>query len=225
MAKSSKPCVVSPSLLARVNSIDTTKKVPEEFKLGMSDWTDSDSEKENDDFQPPKKRQKVPASLKGKKRFTEMVSSEQLETISKGFVPQNTEKNTKWAFSTFRQWIVSQNQRSTVGETIDVDILSKPVDKDSECTELCRVLCLFVVEARKTNGEPYPPKTVFHLLAGLLRYARSGSVQQYPNFLDPKHPVQLIIPLWCHQPSLVQPEIAQPMCKCSTRHQFRTSRE
>ena len=73
-----------------------------------------------------------------------------------------------------------------MGETIDVDILSKPVDKDSECTELCHILCLFVVEARKTNGEPYPPKTVFHLLAGLLHYARSGSVQQYPNFLDPK---------------------------------------
>ena len=84
MAKSSKPCVISPSLLARVNSIDTTKKVPDEVKLGMSDWTDSDSKKENDDFQPPKKGQKVPASLKGKQHFTEMVSSEQLETISKG---------------------------------------------------------------------------------------------------------------------------------------------
>ena len=68
----------------------------------MSDWTDSDSEKENDDFQPPKKHQKVPASLKGKQRFTEMVSSEQLETISKGFVPKNTEKNMKWAVSTFK---------------------------------------------------------------------------------------------------------------------------
>ena len=33
MAKSSKACVVSPSLLARVNSIDTTKKVPEEVKF------------------------------------------------------------------------------------------------------------------------------------------------------------------------------------------------
>ena len=86
-----------------------------------------------------------------------MVSSEQLETISKGFVPKNTEKNTKWAVSTFKQWIVSRNQRSAVGETRDVDILSKPVDKDSECTELCRVLCLFVVEARETNGESYPP--------------------------------------------------------------------
>ena len=99
----------------------------------------------------------------------EMVSSVQLETISKVFVHQNTEKNMKWAVSTFKEWIASRNQCSAVGETIDVDILSKPVDKDSECTELCRVLCLFVVEARKTNGEPYPPKTVFHLLAGLLR--------------------------------------------------------
>ena len=27
-----------------------------------------------------------------------------------------------------------------------------------------------------------------------------------------------MIPLWCHQPSLVQPEIAQSMCKCSTRN-------
>ena len=53
----------------------------------------------------------------------------------------------KWAVSTFKQWIVSRNQRSTVGETIDVDILSKPVDKDSKCTELCHILCLFVVEA------------------------------------------------------------------------------
>ena len=61
----------------------------------MSEWTDSDSEKESDDFQSPKQHMKVPASLKGKQRFTEMVSSEQLETISKGYVPQNTEKNTQ----------------------------------------------------------------------------------------------------------------------------------
>ena len=42
--------VISPSLLANV---DVNKKVPERFKLGMSDWSDSESEKENnDDFQP-----------------------------------------------------------------------------------------------------------------------------------------------------------------------------
>ena len=35
------------------------------------------------------------------------------------------------------------------------------------------------------NGEPYPPKAVFHLLVGLLCYA--STVQPAcPNFLDPK---------------------------------------
>ncbi len=46
-------------------------------------------------------------------------------------------------------------------------------------------MCLFVVEAGKGNGEPYPSKTVYHILAGLLRFARSEQ-PNFPNFLDPK---------------------------------------
>lgn len=143
----------------------------------MSEWIDSDSDKENEDFQPLKKRQKK------QDRFSEIVSGKELEGISKGFTPQNTAKNTKWAISTFQQWIYSRNQRTTAGETINPNILCAPVDAD--CKELCRALCLFVLEARKTNGEPYPAKTVDHLLAGLLQYARSVQ-STFPNFLDPK---------------------------------------
>jgi len=44
--------LISASLLA---SIDFNRKVPDQFRLRMSDWTDSNSEKENyDDFKPPK---------------------------------------------------------------------------------------------------------------------------------------------------------------------------
>ncbi len=94
----------------------------------MSEWTDSaDSarEKENDatEFQPPKKRLMLPAP-KGKQRVFDMVSPEELE---KEFVPKNTEKNTKWVLSAFKQWNASRNERST-DEPIDIDILSKPVD-------------------------------------------------------------------------------------------------
>ncbi len=81
------------------------------------------------------------SARKGKQRFGQMVSSEELESISKGFVPKNTKKNTKWALSTFKQWIASRNERSAGNETIDVDILSKPVDQ--ECTQLA-VLCAFL---------------------------------------------------------------------------------
>ena len=175
VAKGNREELISPSLLA---NLDPTKKVSDRYKLGMSEWTDSsDSEKENAaDFQPPKKRLKK-AVTKGKRRFREVVSPEELERISKGFVPKNTEKNT---LSTFKQWITSRNERCAEN---NIDILSMPLKQ--ECTELCRALCLFVVEARKGNGEPYPAKTLYHLLAGLLRFARTEQ-PAFPNFLDPK---------------------------------------
>ena len=43
--------IISPSLLARIENLDTSKP---QFSLGMSDWTD-DSE-ENEDYQPPKNK-------------------------------------------------------------------------------------------------------------------------------------------------------------------------
>ena len=51
--------------------------------------------------------------------------------------------------------------------------------------ELCRVLSLFVVEARKQDGKPYPAKTLYHLLAGILRYMRDVDPKAL-NFLDQK---------------------------------------
>ena len=97
-------------------------------------------------------------------------------------VPKNTEKNTKWAVSTFNAWAQCRNLRVT--DKIDPEILTKPVHS----TELlCTVLSLFLAEARKVNGERYPPKTLFQLMAGLLRHARSID-PNYPNFLDPKDP-------------------------------------
>ena len=51
--------------------------------------------------------------------------------------------------------------------------------------ELCRVLSLFVVEARKQDGKPYPAKILYHLLAGILRYMRDVDPKA-PNFLDQK---------------------------------------
>ena len=41
--------IISPSLVARIENLDTSKP---QFSIGMSDWTDDD--KENEDFQPPK---------------------------------------------------------------------------------------------------------------------------------------------------------------------------
>ena len=46
-------------------------------------------------------------------------------------------------------------------------------------------LARFAVEVRKTNGDYYPPATVYHLLCGLLRHMREHTAG-CPNFLDKK---------------------------------------
>ena len=48
---------------------------------------------------------------------------------------------------------------------------------------LCKWLTLFIAEVRKKDGSPYPHKTVYRLLTGLLRHMRSVNVE-CPNFLD-----------------------------------------
>ena len=72
------------------------------------------------------------------------------------------------------------------GETIDDKFLDKHFStREVSRMELCRVLSLFVVEARKQDGKPYPAKTLYHLLAGILRYMRDVDPKA-PNFLDQK---------------------------------------
>ena len=73
----------------------------------------------------------------------------------------------------FESW---RNER--VGEKCPANLLE-------QCTaeKVNFWLCHFVVEARRSDGKPYPSATLYQLLAGLLRYARSNSVD-FPNFLD-----------------------------------------
>ena len=101
--------IISPSLLARVATLDSSKS-PKQFSLGMSDWTGSDhegSDKENEDFQPEKKRPRKSLSLKppmktgAKDRFAKSLTDVEYAKMTKRMVPKNTQKNTGWAMRNF----------------------------------------------------------------------------------------------------------------------------
>ena len=47
--------IISPSSHARTENLDTSKPIPQQFLLGMGDWTD-DNDKENEDSQLPNKK-------------------------------------------------------------------------------------------------------------------------------------------------------------------------
>ena len=120
-----------------------------------------DQENEDDDFQPPMKKGKL--SLNKGKRKVLSPSADEIEQQSKGFIPKYTSRSTEWAYITFQQWLQHRNKLPNIDKVYPQDILDKTHDVDI----LCGCLQRFVSEAR-SDGSPYPPRTLYQILCGLL---------------------------------------------------------
>ena len=93
-------------------------------------------------------------------RFKVSSRQEEINMITKGYVPMNTQRCTAWSMKVFQEWKYS---RST--------------DDDGECpSDLFEVgdadnlnfwVPQFINEVRRADGDPYPPRTIHQLLAGL----------------------------------------------------------
>ena len=125
-------------------------------------------EKDPDFRSPPKKRKRqrdcvtVPS---GSKHFLKM-SEKDMASISKRFVPPNTQKNTGWAISCFREWRSVHNASKVEGERLcRNDLLENP-----EADDLNYGLARFVAELRNQSGEPYSPRSIHQILCGVQRY-------------------------------------------------------
>jgi hypothetical protein len=178
---------VSPSLL---ESIKITAHCSKEMSLGMEDWVDgaleeleshlasevgepiephlrphpnsAESSRGSDECEPRPKKKKVDNS-----RY-KLLNPEEMDDLSKAFVPKNTLRMTKWSVSNFELWLTNRNKMvSSESEKCPENLLEA---KDPEL--LTKWLGLFVAETSKVNGDPYPPKTLYELLCGLLRHAR-----------------------------------------------------
>ena len=164
------------------------------FCLGMCEWTDCPGFKAkttppNETLPtntPPTTDTMAAAPLSSSslpngtsKRFSTFVDDEQLAVLSKGVVPANTDKSTKWALANFEAWRRARNEKYPANP-VPEDLLTTN-DPALLNTQLSR----FVLETRKSNGEFYPPKTLHQLLCGLLRHMRDIN-PGCPNFLDKK---------------------------------------
>ena len=108
-------------------------------------------------------------------------TTEELQNLSTPYVPKNTDASTKWAYNNFQSWVEQRNS-SEAADTCPADLLEK-----AEPHQLDKWLSLYVIENRKVNGEPYPSRTIYSLLTGLLRYMRSKN-DAAPNFLEKQNP-------------------------------------
>ena len=89
-------------------------------------------------------------------------------------------KNTQWALSTLLSWRDKRNEhfREEADKQVPVGLLAS-----TDHVILGKWFSLYVAEVRKKDGTEYPPKTMYILLAGILRHMRLQN-PKYPNFLD-----------------------------------------
>lgn len=85
----------------------------------------------------------------------------------------NTNQNTKWVVNVFEKW------RTGRSETI-------PELQFQGSEEINYGLQRFIVEARRLDGKDYPPKSLYLISCGLLRFLRHKGVYD-KNFLDEKN--------------------------------------
>ena len=99
-------------------------------------------------------------------RFKVLATDSDVEEAKKRAVPRNTEKNTSWAVNIWKQW--SAHRRQTCTSYCDWPTHLLIVHP----TEMNNWLSKFVQEARKKNGDHYPPDTLYCICSGLLRFVR-----------------------------------------------------
>ena len=121
-----------------------------------------------------------------KRRLTTDGSSNSCETTAVPTLASSvvecphTEANTRWALANFSTWQKRRNERFP--EDSDEHVPSELL-KSTDPKLLTKWLSLYAAEARKQDGGVYPPKTIYLLLAGLLRHMRSLN-PVCPNFLS-----------------------------------------
>ena len=172
--------LISPALLADVR-IPTEMDV--QFCIGLPEFYICTKCKEI--RSPAKKKLKLSLSSArastSNARFAEPLPDERMKEISKGKRSVSTLRSTSRAVTVYREWISNRNLHST--DKCPEDFLELQHSRD--VVRLEKWLCLFVVEARKQDGNSYPPSTIQSLLSGILRHMRELHTDT-PDFLSKK---------------------------------------
>ena len=96
-------------------------------------------------------------------RFVAPVSSPEREKAARGVIPANTQANSNWAVKNFKEW-ASNRSAMAPDDPVPPDLL-----KSQDTDLLCKWLCRYVMETRRTDGSLYPPSTLRSLLSGVNR--------------------------------------------------------
>ena len=115
------------------------------------------------------------------KRFTEPVSDALEEEMRTNAVPDKTKAVTAWGIGIYTEWATQRaSKKSSVSGICDLEtpLLSM------KSKELSYWLGKFVLEARKKNGDEYPPKTFYQIVCCFKRHFEANGIHSF-NPLNP----------------------------------------
>ena len=101
-------------------------------------------------------------------RFAKPVVSPEREKAAKGVVPANTEASTQWALRNYNAWALNRSFMAA-DKAVPADLLWS-----HDADLVCKWLCCYVMETRKTDGSVYPLATLRSLVSGLNRVVQSN---------------------------------------------------
>lgn len=110
-------------------------------------------------------------------RFGPLFDDDDIEKLKANVESKNTRKNTSWSKTTFSDW--RAYRRENTGESV-------PEIENMTAWDINKWLSRFVLEVRRKDGAPYPPRSLYQLCVGLLRNMRENG--NHLNFLDEKNP-------------------------------------
>ena len=96
-------------------------------------------------------------------RFAQPMTDEEIELARQRGVPAKTVADTKYCIGLFETW------RKHRMETTNTDI---PTITDMTTQQMQYWMTRFVLEVRKKSGEVYPPNSLHHITAGIMRHVR-----------------------------------------------------
>jgi len=131
---------------------------------------------------------------KSKRHFNFDLDEEDFEDFNCGYFPPNTALDTQKSGKLFSYWARTRHPHFP-GNPVPDNTLSY-TDKNQVCAWLCK----FASEARKKDGEPYPPKTIHHYIMGIQRHIRQATKPSVnlladPEFLQLQNPLNVLLEL------------------------------
>jgi hypothetical protein len=117
-------------------------------------------------------------------RWASPKSDDRLLSIRQEGVPMKTRKQTNWSLSVWSQWS-SYRQENLIENSkrqfpLSAKLTEMPVDAISFW------LAKFVVEVRRSDGQPYLPDSLYQICCGLGRFLRSSNRPDVDIFNSPQ---------------------------------------